>query len=151
MLRFIQKNMHKSFILSAVALLVSATAGFAQGNVSLHQPAAMSELLAKKSDSQTITSDDAILAGGFRVQLYSSNNAYKAKKDAMGLEKELNNLYPDQRIYVSYAAPFWKVRIGDFTSYFDALTFSQRLKAAFPQYSNEIYIIKEDIVSISYY
>ena len=111
----------------------------------------MSELLAKKSDGQAISGDDAILAGGFRVQLYSSNNAYKAKKDAMSLEKELNNLYPDQHIYVSYAAPFWKVRIGDFTSYFDALTFSQRLKAAFPQYSNEIYIIKEDIVSISYY
>ena len=141
----------RRLILTAACMVAAVSASQAQGNVNLHQPEKMTELLAKKYDMPAANGNDAIMAGGFRVQLYSSNNAYKAKKGALALEKELNELYHDQKVYVSYAAPFWKVRIGDFTSYFDALAFSQRLKAAFPQYSNEIYIIKEDIVSVSYY
>ena len=143
-------------LLTALCLTGALTLAFAQqsyngqkGTVRTHQPAALNQLLAKSSSQAPVNTDNTLVVSGFRVQLYSSNNAHKAKKDALNLERDLLTAYPEQQVYVSYIAPFWKVRIGDFSSYFEALAFSRKLKEQFPQYSDEIYIIKEDVVSVS--
>ena len=149
--------MKKLMILLAIsltgALFASAQTSYsehpAKGTVRTHQPAKLDQLLAKSSPQVPANTDNTLVVSGFRVQLYSSNNAHKAKRDAFNLEKDLLAAYPEQQVYVSYVAPFWKVRIGDFSSYFEALAFSRKLKEQFPQYSDEIYIIKEDVVSVS--
>ncbi|MBO4369925.1 MAG: SPOR domain-containing protein [Paludibacteraceae bacterium] len=145
-------------LIAILGMAVALTTVYAQnytgssqpkGTVKTHQAAQMDRLLAKGTPQAPSNTDNTLIVSGFRVQLYSSNNAHKAKKDALNLEKDLQVAYPNQQIYVSYQAPFWKVRIGDFSSYFEALAFSRKLKDQFPQYSDEIYIIKEDVVSVS--
>jgi len=58
--------------------------------------------------SQMMTSNG--LYKGFRLQLLSTNNRNQAFK----LKYDLLTNYPDQKAYVTYQAPFFKVRLGNF-------------------------------------
>ncbi|TLX77462.1 SPOR domain-containing protein [Labilibacter sediminis] len=68
---------------------------------------------------------------GFRIQLYlgSSNNA---KNEATEVKKKLLSLFSDEKIYVMYEAPFWRVQVGDFRSKNEALELYRSLKKEFP-------------------
>ena len=52
---------------------------------------------------------------------------------------------PDVPTYVSYNAPFWKLRVGDFRSHEEAYHMMRQLMAAFPKYGKEMYIVREEI------
>lgn len=47
---------------------------------------------------------------GYRLQLLNSTNRNQAFK----LKSDLMQLYPDQKAYVSFQAPYFKVRFGNF-------------------------------------
>ena len=115
--------MRKLFVL-LVGILSFATAMAEEGVVILHQDSIMETLLVKKEVAEK---NVAITAVGYRVQVYSNNNARKAKADAFELEEKLVELFPEVKCYVTYSAPFWKVRLGDF-----------------PKLANEIIVIKEN-------
>jgi hypothetical protein len=76
--------------------------------------------------------------------VYSNNNARKAKTEAFELEEKLNEVFPDVKSYVTYSAPFWKVRLGDFSNYSEAVVFSKKVKSTLPKLANEIIVIKEN-------
>ncbi len=82
---------------------------------------------------------------GYRVQLYSSNTAKKAKERAFSIEKRVLQKYPDLAIYVSYNAPYWKVRVGDCITYASATKLRQYLIKEFPDLQTEIYIVPDQI------
>lgn len=82
---------------------------------------------------------------GFRVQLFSSNTAKIAKERAFAIEKRVLQKHPDLTIYVSYNAPFWKVRVGDCTTYNAATKLRQYLVNEFPDLQTEIYIVPDQI------
>jgi hypothetical protein len=88
--------------------------------------------------------NNAVTAVGYRVQVYSNNNARKAKSEAFELEEKLKEIFPDVKCYVSYSAPFWKVRLGDFSNYAEAVVFSKKVKKALPKLANEIIVTKEN-------
>ena len=58
--------------------------------------------------SQMMTSNG--MYRGYRLQLLNSNNRNQAFK----LKYDLLTAYPDQKTYVSYQAPYFKVRFGNF-------------------------------------
>ena len=132
--------MRKLFVL-LVGILSFATAMAEEGVVILHQDSIMETLLVKK---EVADKNVAITAVGYRVQVYSNNNARKAKADAFELEEKLVELFPDVKCYVSYSAPFWKVRLGDFSNYAEAVIFSKKVKSTLPKLANEIIVIKEN-------
>ena len=90
------------------------------------------------------TASPCVTSSGFRVQLYSSNRNQIAKKGAFKAESEFTEKFPEIKAYVTYSAPFWKVRVGDFSSYYEALAFSNSLKDAFPERATEIFVVRED-------
>ena len=53
-------------------------------------------------------------------------------------------MFPEVKSYVTYSAPFWKVRLGDFSNYAEAVIFSKKVKSALPKLANEIIVIKEN-------
>lgn len=57
---------------------------------------------------------------GYRTQVFSGNNQRKSKDEAFRKEKEIKELFPDVPTYVTYNAPFWRLRIGDFRSHEEA-------------------------------
>lgn len=82
---------------------------------------------------------------GYRAQVFSGNNQRKSKDEAFRKEKEIKELFPDVPTYVTYNAPFWKLRVGDFRSHEEAYQMMRRLMAAFPDYAKEMYIVKEEV------
>ena len=130
-------------ILGLIFGVVCATCVMAQeeGVVVLHQDSIMGSLLVKKESTDK---NNAVTAVGYRVQVYSNNNARKAKSEAFELEEKLKEIFPDVKCYVSYSAPFWKVRLGDFSNYAEAVVFSKKVKKELPKLAGEIIVTKEN-------
>ena len=82
---------------------------------------------------------------GFRAQVFSGNNQRKSKDEAFRKEKEIKELFPEVPTYVTYNAPFWKLRVGDFRSHEEAYQLMRQLMEAFPDYAKEMYIVKEEV------
>ena len=132
--------MKRIFVL-LVGIMFAAISVAEEGVVILHQDSIMETLLVRKEVAEK---NSAITAVGYRVQVYSNNNARKAKSEAFELEEKLVALFPEVKCYVSYSAPFWKVRLGDFSNYAEAVIFSKKVKSTLPKLANEIIVIKEN-------
>lgn len=94
-----------------------------------------------------ISTDDEMLfleVSGFRAQVFSGN-LRNSKEEAFKKEKEIKELFPELATYVTYVAPFWRLRIGDYRSREEAYYTMRMLMNAFPSYAKEMYIVKEDI------
>jgi hypothetical protein len=140
-----------SFI--ATILFLFITIGlWAQGSVSTYHNERLNDLLfQEKSKNYKLDTEETISATGYRVQIYSSNASRQAKEIAFKWKENLEKKFPEYKVYVQYQAPFWKVRIGDFTHYGEATTCSHLLKQAYPKEANEIIIVKEKQVKPIYF
>ena len=83
---------------------------------------------------------------GFRVQLFSSNNAQTASSEAFNIEKIVTEKLPNIPVFVTYTSPFWKVRVGNCTTQAEAQKLRQYMLEQFPQYQRETYIVPDRIV-----
>jgi hypothetical protein len=66
---------------------------------------------------------------GFRLQVISTNDREKA----FGIKSDLMNRYPEEKAYVMFQSPYFKVRIGNFIKREDANKFRKNLNKLFPQ------------------
>lgn len=82
---------------------------------------------------------------GYRVQVYSDNNARTAKSNAEYRKRTIEQRMPGMRAYLKYAPPYWRVQVGDFRTEGEAQAALQQLAAAFPTYAADMKIIKERI------
>ena len=112
--------------------------------VKIHQDKRIEQLLANKKYSGN--SRDQATSNGYRVQVFSSNVQRTAKNEAFKIERQIRETFPDQTVYVNYSSPFWKVRVGDFTSQVQAHSLRMKLIEAFPSLKSEIYIVREQII-----
>ncbi len=80
---------------------------------------------------------------GFRIQLYSGSGK-KAKHEAMNVKAQLLELYPDEKVYMSFTAPFWLVRIGNYRNKYEALDLLNKIKKEFPN----AYIVKDGTIKM---
>lgn len=82
---------------------------------------------------------------GWRIQVFSGNNPRVSKNEAFNKEADIKSIFPDLGTYVTYTAPFWRLKVGDFQTYQDARTVLTNLRNTFPAYGREMSIIKEKI------
>ncbi len=82
---------------------------------------------------------------GYRIQAFTANNAQAAKVNATKRAKAIAMRFPQYRAYITYKAPSWRLRIGDFTSQREAQEAMQRMKRAFPNYA---FTIVRDRISV---
>ena len=76
--------------------------------------------------SQMMTSNG--LYKGYRLQLLSTNNRNQAFK----LKYDLLTNFPDQKAYVSYQAPYFKVKFGNFLRRDEAEKIRKQLTRSYP-------------------
>jgi hypothetical protein len=110
--------------------------------VIIHQDKRIEELLFQKKTNKVSV---ATSVNGYRVQVFSSNVQRTAKNEAFRIEKSIRELFPEQGVYVNYTSPFWKVRVGDFTTLDQAQAFRNELIKVFPQYRSETYPVRDKI------
>lgn len=82
---------------------------------------------------------------GYRVQVYSDGNQHNAKKQTQLKAAQVSRRFPQMRTYISYSAPFWRLRVGDFRSRSDADAAAAQLRQAFPAFRNEIRIVRDRV------
>lgn len=119
-----------------------------KGEVIINQPQALRNMVGVRLSGENVEKTDStafLKIQGFRTQVFSGNNQRKSKDEAFDKEKKVKELFPDVPTYVSYTAPFWKLRVGDFRSHEEAYHMQRLLMTAFPTFGKEMYIVREEV------
>ena len=80
---------------------------------------------------------------GYRIQLYSGSGQ-KAKHAALEVKGKILEMFPDEPVYISFTAPFWRVRVGNYRNKHEALGLMSRLKKEFP----DSYVVKDGSIKL---
>jgi len=76
---------------------------------------------------------------GYRIQIFSGRSVQKNM--AIEAKNTFLNLFPNQRAYIIYKAPDFRVRVGNFRTQFECVELYSKLKEHFPK----AYIVKTRI------
>ncbi len=82
---------------------------------------------------------------GFRVQVFSDNNARTAKNEARSKQRRISSRFPQYQTYVMYTSPYWRLKVGDFRTQQEANAAAEELRRAFPSYSKEIRVVRDRV------
>ncbi|MBO7608627.1 MAG: SPOR domain-containing protein [Muribaculaceae bacterium] len=82
---------------------------------------------------------------GYRIQAYSDNNYRTAKASTQARARAIAMKFPQYRSYISYNAPTWRLRLGDFKTQGDAQAALSRIRSVFPNYAREMTIVRDHI------
>ncbi len=123
-------NLHSLFLF--VILLIPFST-FAQGKdtggfqgVNFHADPRLAILFSKKQESGLHGIKGSIRSvPGYRVQIYSGNDRTAATQRKIDFIRR----YPNVRSYISYIAPTFRVKVGDFKSKAEAYKLLQQLSA----------------------
>jgi len=141
---FLQAQQNQDLKRNNIFESLSSPDSSTHATVKIHQDKRIEQLFANKRKQNT--SQDQNTANGYRVQVFSSNVQRVAKIDAFKIERQIRETFPNQTVYVNYSSPFWKVRVGDFSTHAQAQSFRSKLIEAFPNLRSEIYIVREQII-----
>ena len=105
------------------------------------------EISTPKKPKRTHTSQQTIenRGVGFRIQAYTDNNARTAKAAAQKRARDIAMKFPQYRSYITYKAPSWRLRIGDFRTQQEAKAALNRIKSVYPNFAREMVIVRDRI------
>lgn len=101
----------RNFII-IISVLISVTAAAQNDNVTFHQDRQISEL----TDLYKVYNKKNDVTDGYRIQLLFSNDRQEAYNSKAKLYKDL----PGEKCYVEYEQPYYKLRLGDYTTRMEA-------------------------------
>ena len=82
---------------------------------------------------------------GYRIQAYTDNNPRTAKAAAQQRARDIAMKFPQYRSYITYKAPSWRLRIGDFKTQQEAKAALNRIKSVYPKFAREMVIVRDRI------
>ena len=105
------------------------------------------EEITPKKPKRTHTSQQTIESHGvgYRIQAYSDNNNKTAKAAAQQRARDIAMKFPQYRSYITYKAPSWRLRIGDFKTQREAQDALRRIKSVYPKFAREMVIVRDRI------
>ncbi|MDR3127270.1 MAG: SPOR domain-containing protein [Tannerellaceae bacterium] len=117
------------------------------GTVILHQAEAIRRLVGNPPilEDDDGNTDYAFTVAGYRIQVFTDNDRRTARSEAFEKESQIKEIFPNLPAYVTYPAPFWRLRVGDFRTIEEARLSLHQLSSAFPQYAKDMCIVREDI------
>lgn len=122
---------------------------FGKGEVIINQSSAVRNLIGSRKQGdgvETVDGETFLKINGYRAQVFSGNDQRASKDEAFKKEEEIKEAFPFAATYVTYSAPFWKLRVGDYRTHEEAYHMILDLKQAFPAYAKEMYIVREEIM-----
>ena len=82
---------------------------------------------------------------GYRIQVYSDNNQRQAKAKAQQIAANIGKQFPSYGLYLTYNAPYWRLRVGDFTTQEAAHSALRALRAKFPALAGDMRVVRDRI------
>lgn len=110
------------------------------GNVEIVQDAGVADLVKSHIESNKTYP----VIDGYRIQLYSGSGG-NARKEAEETKAKAMVHFPGQQVYLTWNAPFWRVRVGNFRNKSESLLLREKLKVIFPN----CYPVKESGIRIA--
>lgn len=77
---------------------------------------------------------------GYRIVIFMSN-AQSARTEALAARESFETMYPDERSYIAYENPYFKVAVGNCTSQEEAIILMERIRPTFPK----AFLMRENI------
>lgn len=90
------------------------------------------------------SSTQLVEVDGYRLQIFSSNRQQQAKLEAEQLKQRLEKEI-EIPIYILSDQPFWKVRVGNFTTIAEASAFKEEFIKQFPTLQSGTYVVRDKI------
>jgi len=141
---FLQAQQNQDLKRNNIFETLSSSDSTTHATVKIHQDKRIDQLLSNKRNPNS--NQNQSTTNGYRVQVFSSNVQRISKNDDFKIERQIRETFPNKTLYVNYSSPFWKVRVGDFTTHIQAQSFRSKLIEAFPNLRSEIYIVREQII-----
>jgi hypothetical protein len=126
-------------IISCIFCLCTVYA-FSQDTIVVRKDSRLDILNAKQASLNRFASKftSTGLYHGYRLQVLNT----QSRTDAYKLKSELLQRFPEQKSYVLYQSPYFKIRFGDFTDKAEALRYKKILSSIYPQV---IYVVNDDV------
>lgn len=80
----------------------------------------------------------------YRIQAYMGNSA-RSRQEVYGRKAMVQRLLPSDACYISYRAPFWTLKVGNFPTREEANKALRELRKKAPSIAQECYIVKDKI------
>lgn len=104
-----------------------------KGSVEIIQDTRIDTIMMKhiEMNDALLLNTDNYAIDGFRIQIFeeSGNRSSTHARDVMA---EFSEKYPDIPVYLTWQAPNFKVRVGDFRTRMDAEGFLRKVKRDYP-------------------
>jgi hypothetical protein len=122
--------------LICLSLLAGFTAGaqiiqtdtLAGGSILVYQDARLDLLIKKQADYNEKMNLTRKFSTGFRIQVVNTTD----RTEAVTAKTKLLQQFPEEKVYLLYQEPYFKVRFGNFRSRSDAEQYQQQLDKLFP-------------------
>lgn len=114
-------------------------------SITVSQSADLYKITSHANHAGSASSDHARRGLGYRIQVFSDNNARTAKASAEYRKSLIESQMPGIRGYLTFESPYWRVRVGDFRTQAEASTAMRQLKTMFPAFANDLRLVREKI------
>ena len=119
-----------------------------QGNVRVMQDESVDASLARyhvNGDTSNVIRLSDEKANGYKVQVFSGNNQNQSKNEAQYKQRLIRESFPEHQAEMTYSAPTWRVRVGNFLTRAEAEELLGRLREEFPSFGKEMYVVSDII------
>ena len=120
------------FILSTISLNLFSQAD-GNGYVIIVQDSRIDTILNKhlEMNKALLLNTDNFAIDGYRIQIFEESGN-KSSTRAREVMSEFSSKYPDMPTYLTWQAPNFKVRVGDFRTRMEAEGFLKKIKRNYP-------------------
>ena len=136
---FVQMNNLKIYIPLLFFFIVAVTANAAD-TIEVKKDPRLDVLTAKQAAINRVTSKltSTGLYKGFRLQVLNT----RSREEAFKMKADLMRQFPDQKTYMYFQSPYFKVRFGNFPERNEAERYKKELSLV---YSQGIYVVEDGI------
>ena len=97
-----------------------------RGSLNLNQDSKIDVLIQKQKELYSIDSS----SNGYRIHIFMEIGN-EALKHAEAMKRKFENAFPDIPVYLTYAEPYFRLRVGDFRNRVEAEKCLRRIKPQF--------------------
>lgn len=143
---FVKKDHRKTImkkLIMAVMIVLIAAAAMAQtdstSSIVIHKDPRIDLLVKKQSQINEVTTRDARRnVAGYRLQVINTSD----RNAAISAKTKVYQLYPELKAYLLYQAPYFRLRVGNFTDKDEAEDYRKSLSKEFP---NSVFLVRDTV------
>lgn len=120
------------------------TRKYGQGNIRILQDETVDSRLGQyfvETDTAGVIRLSDEKMNGFKIQVYSGQSRAEAEAKQASVRTE----FKKHQAEVTYNPPFWRLRVGNFMNRAEADLVLVDMKAAFPSFGKEMYVVQDVI------